>query len=79
MPSFLKQKLMATYGDTPTVFKMMNAIGAVKGNKETPKGRAMQTQHNADVKAGTGGTGAALASHPNARNLGKFLHPKRAR
>ena len=34
------------------VYGTMNAIGAMKGNKETAKGRAMEAKHKRDVKAG---------------------------
>jgi hypothetical protein len=51
MPKFLKDKLKAQYGaDSPVPYKVMNAIGAMKGNKETPKGAAMQAKHDRDAK-----------------------------
>jgi len=47
MPKFLENKLKAEYGkDSKTVYKVMNAIGAMHGNKETPKGRAMEKKHD---------------------------------
>jgi hypothetical protein len=69
MPKFLEQKLKAEYpGNAHAVYGTLNAIGAMHGNKETAKGRAMQAKH--DRKVGGG--------HPG-RNLGKHLHPKTSR
>lgn len=49
MPAFLEQKLKAEYGDDSAIpYKVMNAIGAMRGNKETPKGAAMQAKHDRD-------------------------------
>ena len=73
MPKFLEKRLRAEYGDNPhAIYGTMNKIGAMKGNKETPKGRAMEAKHDAGLKA-------AHASHPNASRLGKFLHAKKGR
>jgi hypothetical protein len=48
MPQFLEKKLKTEYGANSSVpYKVMNAIGAMRGNKETAKGRAMQAKHNA--------------------------------
>lgn len=77
MPKFLEKKLMAEYGDKSTAFKVMNSIGAVRGNKITAKGEAMQAKH--DAKMPKAGKAASLASHPNASRLGKWLHPKKSR
>lgn len=53
MPKFLEDKLKAEYGeDSKTPYKVMNTIGAMHGNKETAKGRAMQEKHDQDVAAG---------------------------
>lgn len=48
MPAFLEKKLKAEYPGKPldAVYGTMNAIGAMRGNKETAKGRAMQAKHN---------------------------------
>lgn len=47
MPRFLEAKLKAEYGsNSATPYKIMNAIGAMHGNKETAKGRAMQRKHD---------------------------------
>lgn len=50
MPAFLEQKLKKEYGANSDVpYKVMNSIGAMKGNQETPKGAAMDAKHAADV------------------------------
>lgn len=47
MPKFLESKLKAEYGANSKVpYKVMNSIGAMRGNKETAKGRAMQAKHS---------------------------------
>lgn len=47
MPKFLEDKLKAEYGNNPSaIYGTMNKIGAMKGNKETAKGRAMQAKHD---------------------------------
>jgi hypothetical protein len=52
MPAFLEKKLRAEYGDNPhAIYGTMNAIGAMHGNKETAKGRAMEAKHKADEKS----------------------------
>ena len=46
MPKFLERKLKAEYGTNSAVpYKVMNAIGVMRGNKETPKGAAMEAKH----------------------------------
>ena len=76
MPKFLERALRAEYGNNPhAVYGTLNTIGAMRGNKETAKGAAMQAKHDAK----TSGRAAAAASHPNAARLGKFLHPKKGR
>jgi len=47
MPKFLEDKLKREYGaNSKVTYKVMNAIGAMRGNKETAKGRAMEKKHN---------------------------------
>lgn len=47
MPAFLETKLKKQYGaDSKIPYMIMNSIGAMHGNKETAKGRAMQRKHN---------------------------------
>lgn len=71
MPKFLEDKLKAEYGaKSKTPYKVMNAIGAMKGNKETKKGARMEAKHERDEKAGK------ASGHPH-KNLGKYLHPKK--
>lgn len=43
---------MSRYGNKETVFKIMNRLGVVKGNKETAKGAEMEAKHERDKKAG---------------------------
>ncbi len=46
MPAFLEKKLKAEYGANSDIpYKVMNAMGAMHGNKETAKGRAMARKH----------------------------------
>lgn len=53
MPKFLENKLKSEYGQNSSVpYKIMNAMGAMRGNKETAKGRAMQKKHEADTETG---------------------------
>ncbi len=67
MPKFLEDKLKREYpGNDRAVYGTLNAIGAMHGNKETAKGKAMERKH------------AEKAGHPH-KNLGKFLHPKKGR
>ena len=48
MPKFLENKLKKEYGANSSVpYKVMNSIGAMKGNKETPKGKEMEKKHEA--------------------------------
>lgn len=51
-PAFLENKLKKQYGAKSAVpFKIMNSIGAMKGNKETAKGKAMESKHKAKVRS----------------------------
>lgn len=53
MPKFLESKLQKEYGsDSKIPYKVMNSIGAMRGNKETAKGREMTAKHNRDMKSG---------------------------
>lgn len=50
MPAFLEAKLKKEYGtDSKVPYKVMNSIGAMRGNKETTKGKRMEKKHNAKV------------------------------
>ena len=51
MPAFLEEKLKREYpGDPGAVYGTLNKLGATRGNKETPKGRAMQAKHDRDAR-----------------------------
>lgn len=46
MPKFLEKKLEKEYGNNKhAIFGTMNKIGAMKGSKETKKGKAMERKH----------------------------------
>jgi hypothetical protein len=50
VPKFLEDKLKKEYGNNPSaIYGTMNKIGAMHGNKETPKGRAMERKHSRDM------------------------------
>lgn len=52
MPKFLENKLKSEYGANSKIpYKIMNSIGAMKGNKETAKGRAMAVKHKRKMGA----------------------------
>ena len=49
MPKFLEDTLKTEYGaDSKIPFMVMNKLGAMHGNKITPKGEAMQAKHDKD-------------------------------
>lgn len=51
-PKFLEDKLRKEYGNNPkAIYGTMNKIGAMKGSKETPKGKTMEKQHKAKVRS----------------------------
>lgn len=53
MPKFLETKLKKEYpGEPAAPYKVMNAVGAMKGNKETAKGAAMEKKHEAKTTTG---------------------------
>lgn len=46
MPEFLEKKLKAKYGAKSKIpYMVMNKLGAMRGSKETAKGRAMERKH----------------------------------
>lgn len=52
MPEFLEKKLKKKYGKKSAVpYKIMNSIGAMRGNKETSKGAEMEKKHEMKVSA----------------------------
>ena len=53
MPQVLEAKLKKEYGsDSKVPYKVMNAMGAMRGNKETAKGKRMQKKHEAKFGGG---------------------------
>jgi hypothetical protein len=51
MPQFLEDKLKRQYGaDSAIPYKIMNSRGLMRGNKETPKGAALQAKHDRDMQ-----------------------------
>ena len=53
MPKFLEDKLKVEYGNNKhAIYGTLNKIGAMRGNKETPKGRQMERKHAADMRKG---------------------------
>ena len=50
MPAFLEAKLKREYGasNKRAIYGTMNKIGAMHGNKITPKGEAMEAKHKRD-------------------------------
>ena len=52
MPKFLEAKLKKEYPNNPhAVYGTMNAIGAMRGNKVTKKGEAMQAKHDRKLES----------------------------
>lgn len=50
MPIFLEEQLKKEYGNNKhAIYGTMNKIGAMKGNKETVKGRTMEAKHENHV------------------------------
>ena len=54
MPEFLEKKLAKEYGasNKRAIYGTMNKLGAMRGNKITPKGRAMEAKHFSDMGKG---------------------------
>lgn len=53
MPAFLEAKLKKEYGENSKIpYKVMNKLGAMRGNKETAKGKRMEKKHNAKLQHG---------------------------
>lgn len=50
MPKFLEKRLKKEYGKNSDIpYKIMNKLGAMKGSKETAKGKAMEKKHKLDM------------------------------
>lgn len=55
MPRFLEKKLKKEYGkDSKIPYMIMNKMGAMRGNKETAKGMAMDKKHKKDMEKDMG-------------------------
>lgn len=53
MPKFLEDKLKAEYGNNKhAIYGTLNKIGAMRGNKETLKGKQIERKHAADMRKG---------------------------
>jgi hypothetical protein len=53
MPKFLEKKLAAEYGgDKHAIYGTLNKLGALRGNRETAKGRRMERKHATDAGRG---------------------------
>lgn len=51
MPAFLEKKLKKEYGKNSKIpYMVMNKLGAMKGNKETKKGKQMAKKHREDAQ-----------------------------
>jgi hypothetical protein len=69
MPKFLEDKLKSEYpGDSHAVYGTLNRIGAMHGNKETAKGKAMQAKHDRDQAKKP--KKKSLAAHMGAQLMG---------
>ncbi len=52
MPAFLEKKLKKEYGDNPhAIYGTLNKIGAMRGSKETKKGKEMEKEHQMKKRA----------------------------
>lgn len=68
MPKFLEDKLKAEYGQNSKIpYMVMNKLGAMRGNKETAKGKRMEAKHEQDLSKG----------HTNVRNPESHDHKLR--
>ena len=65
MPAFLEAKLKREYGKNSKIpYKVMNKIGAMRGNKETAKGAEMEAKHRADMAKYMGSVAGYKHSRP---------------
>lgn len=71
MPKFLEKKLKSQYGqDSKIPYMVMNKIGAMKGNKETSKGKEMESKHDHDL--GMGGKRHSKVPHVKPKKKKSF-------
>jgi hypothetical protein len=74
LPQFLEDKLKAEYGDNDAaVYGTLNNIGAMHGNKETAKGKAMEAKHEADIAQKPPKKKSAIASDTAGKALAKRM------
>ena len=81
MPEFLEKKLRAEYGnDKHAIYGTMNEIGAMHGNKETAKGRAMEKKHelhHMEIHPAENGGHTVQHHFKSKRGKGPFMeHPE---
>lgn len=70
MPAFLEEKLRQEYGNNPhAIYGTLNRLALMRGSKITPKGRALERKHAADVRAGTAAPGPRSGSRGRLRAL----------
>lgn len=75
MPKFLKKKLKQEYGAHSKIpYKVMNKIGAMRGNKETSKGAEMEAKHQADMKKYSGSASGYKHSRPVRKVVKRSFH-----
>jgi hypothetical protein len=68
MPKFLEAKLKREYGANSSIpYAVMNRLGAMRGNVETAKGRAMQAKHERDMRAAPDPAAVARAARKTVR------------
>ena len=73
MPKFLERKLKAEYGQNSKIpYKVMNSIGAMRGNQETAKGAQMEAKHEADMHGLTGKASSYSFKRPKRKVLTRY-------
>lgn len=64
MPAFLERKLKEEYPNNPgAVYGTLNKIGAMRGNKVTAKGEAMERKHERDQRRRQGDGSGHWSGH----------------
>lgn len=76
MPKFLEKKLKERYGkDSAIPYKIMNARGFMRGNKETAKGKRAEKKHHSDYEPSAALKGLGGEGHHKGRHKGKHKGP----
>ncbi len=76
MPAFLEKKLKKEYGENSSIpYKVMNKIGAMHGNKETKKGKALENKKHGMAKKMSVGKKWSLAKIKKTHFLDKDSDP----